>query len=118
LRVGDRYFSFDPRRVLQLVHHVPVSRQRQPGIVPELVGDVDDVAAFVQEQRGEAVPQVVRARVCETSCLRRTLERAPAPRLVRGLRPRLAIAAWKHELVVIGMACGHPPQAQIRSEPR
>jgi hypothetical protein len=62
------------------------------------------------------MPQIVRPRMWEPGCLRRATERAPAPRLVSRLRPRLAILAWKNELIVVRTTRGHPPGPQIRSE--
>jgi hypothetical protein len=82
-RVGDRDFGFDPRRVLELVHHVSVSRQRQPRIVPELASEIDDAPALVQQQRSEAMPQVM---LVPTSAQPRS-----APLLCRHLIPDLGL---------------------------
>src|SRR5271165_7612898 len=62
------------------------------------------------------MPQVVWPRICEPRCLRRTTERAPAPRLVGRVRPRLTMLARKYELIVAGTTRGHPPGPQICSE--
>ncbi len=64
------------------------------------------------------MPQVVWPRVWEPCRLRRTPERAPAPRLVGRLRPRLTIRGWKDELIVIRATRGHPPGVEVHSERR
>jgi hypothetical protein len=37
---ADRVLSLEVRLLVELVDHVPVARQRQPGIVAELAGNV------------------------------------------------------------------------------
>ena len=49
----DRLFGVGARLVLELVDDVPVAGQGQARVVAELAGDVDDAAAFVQEEAGE-----------------------------------------------------------------
>ena len=52
-RLGDRGEGVEVWRVLELVHHVAVGAERQPGVVAELAGDVDHRATLMEEQRGE-----------------------------------------------------------------
>jgi hypothetical protein len=49
----DGRFGFEPRLIVQLVDDVPVSSQRQPRVVAELAGHVDDASALVEEQAGK-----------------------------------------------------------------
>jgi hypothetical protein len=58
-RLGDRRLRVEPRRVLELVHHVAVGAEREPGVVAELAGDVDDGAPLAEQQRGERMPEVL-----------------------------------------------------------
>ena len=44
----DGGFGLDQRHLFELVDDVPVPRERQAGVVPELAGDVDDASALVQ----------------------------------------------------------------------
>jgi hypothetical protein len=57
---------------------VPVRAHRQPGAVAELTGEVDHGAALVQQQRGEAVAQVVRPSGLEPCARTRAQTRAHA----------------------------------------
>ena len=98
----------DPRPVLELVDHVAVSGQRQSRIMTELASHVDDAASFVQEERSEAVAQVVWTSVRQTCRLRRPIERPPAPRLVSSLRPGLPFLAGEHKLGIARPASGQP----------
>lgn len=86
-RVGDRGMGFEPRRVLELVHHVAVRAQREARVVPELAGDVDHRTALVQEQRRKRVAEVVRAGMVYARAVEGAPERSTAPRLVRRLAP-------------------------------
>jgi hypothetical protein len=75
----DRRFRLDPRRVLEFVNHMAVARQGQTGVVTQLVGDINDTPALVQQQRGKAMSQVVGARVLQSRRRRRADKRASAP---------------------------------------
>lgn len=70
--------------------------------------------AFVEKQRSERVAQVVGPRVLDTRRRERPLERPPAPRLVRRLRPRLAVYGREDEAVVRGPPRREPPFGEVR----
>ena len=57
-RLADRLLRRQPRRILQLLDHVPVRPQRQLSAMPKLTRDVDRVATLVQQERRERVAQV------------------------------------------------------------
>jgi hypothetical protein len=66
--------------IFELVDDVAVAREGQAGVVAELARDVDDAAAFVQEQAREAVAQRVRRRGLDVGRLASRVEGAAAPR--------------------------------------
>lgn len=68
-RVGDRGMRVELRSVLELVHHVAVRGECESRVVAELARDVDHGSAFVEQQRGERVAEVVRARVFNASAV-------------------------------------------------
>ena len=69
----DRVDRSEPRRVVELVNHVPVGLQGQAGTVTELPRDIVNRAPLMQKQRREAVAQVVivptsaQTRICRCS---------------------------------------------------
>lgn len=67
------------RGILQLVDHVAVAGQGQARVVPELARYVDNAPTLVQEERCEAVAQVIRPSVLETGCADGAIERPAAP---------------------------------------
>jgi hypothetical protein len=54
-RGPDRVLRGQARRLVELVHHVPVRRQRQPRVMAELARDVHDRATLVDQQARERV---------------------------------------------------------------
>jgi hypothetical protein len=61
-RLSDCCLRLDARLLIELVDHVPVSRERQARVVAELACDVDDAAALVQEEGREGVAERVALR--------------------------------------------------------
>ena len=61
-RRADRFLSRD-RVFRRLVKEPRAIAQARLGGVPELLGDVDDVPAFLDKQRGEGAAQIVGPRV-------------------------------------------------------
>lgn len=94
-RGPDRACRVDLRRAVQLLDNVPVHSQREARIVAQLARDVDHAAALVEQQRGEAVAKVIRTCFGDACGCERSSEGSPAPRLVRGLTPRLAARGRK-----------------------
>ncbi len=73
----------------------------------ELPGDVDHAAALVQQQRGEAVAQVIGARRRQFRGLERVEPCPLRPQVVPVRRPRAAVERGDHRLAVAG-----PPREQ------
>ena len=78
-RLHDRVDRGEPRRVVELVDHVPVGLQGQAGTVTELPRDMVNRAPLMQKQRREAVAQVVRDRAGEADAGQQARERPLAP---------------------------------------
>src|SRR4051812_42330629 len=92
---------------------MPVAREREASVVAELAGDVDDAAALVQQEAGEAVAQCVRRGGWSAGDGARAVEGASSPRLVRGLGPRLASLAGEHECVIGRPTTRQAPRRKI-----
>jgi CheY-like chemotaxis protein len=96
---ADGLLGGDLRLALELVDDVAIARERQAGVVAELAGDVDDAAAFVQEEAREAVAQRVGRGLVDGCCVVRAVEGAAAPGLVGRLAPRGGAVIGEHERV-------------------
>ena len=79
----------------------------------ELARDVNDAAPLVQQQAGEGVAQRVRRGPLDARRVERALERAPAPRLIRRLRPGRVFPAGEHERVVMRPTGCEPPLREV-----
>lgn len=66
---SDRRLSGHVRHPIELVDHVSVGAEREPGVVPELARNIDDGAALVKEQRSEGMAEIVRAGIIDAGCL-------------------------------------------------
>jgi hypothetical protein len=78
----------------------PYVRSVKFGAVPELARDVDRVAALVQQQRSERVPQVVRLTAAKTTRREQRGEPSATPLLERVGTPHAAALARKDKCVV------------------
>jgi hypothetical protein len=88
----------------ELVEDVGVSVEGQLRGVAGLAGDLDDAAAFVDQERHERVAKVVGAGVADVASLDRGCEGSAAPVLVGGEGPRRAVVAGEDESVGVGPA--------------
>lgn len=78
-----------------------------------LGGDLDDGAAFVDEEDDEAVAQVVWARPAEPDRLGEGFEDTPPPVAPIVVAPCATVAGWKDELVVASRGRGETPEIEI-----
>lgn len=56
-------------RVLELVHHMAIGAEREACVMAELTSDVDHRSALVEEERGERMAEVLRARVLDAGAV-------------------------------------------------